>query len=681
MFLKRLCLVSILAIIAIALSACSDNDPKPSDAFSTFTKEWNKQDFKKMYAQLSDTSKKAITEKKFTQRYKDIYDGIEAKNLKVTFDKPEKEKDPDDISSETFKYHVKMNTVAGPLSYSGKTSVVKKKKDDSYTWTVDWDPTMILKDLQMDQLVSVTTLESKRGEIVDRNEQGLAINGVADEIGLFPQQLEGHEENKTKLAKLLGVSDDDINDALSASWVTPDSFVPIKTVPQSETKIIDEANQLTGVVIKETPARVYPCGMACSHLTGYVGSVTKEDLDKYKDKGYTESSEIGKTGLELIYEDQLHGQDGAEITITDSDHQPIKTIAKKDPVDGKDLKLTIDTKVQKTLYNHMDGDSGAASAINPKTGEVLALVSTPAFDPNQFVLGISNSDYQKLLKDPEKPLLNRFTQTYAPGSTQKPISAAIALKNKVITPKTTLKINGLTWKDPSWKGDFHITREDSLPSVDLEKALVVSDNIYFAQVALKTGADKFVDGMKAFGFGEKLPFPYAMEASQVSNNGKIDSEGLLANTAYGQGEVLTNPLHLALVYSAFVNDGNIIKPQLLVTDDDSKPSYMKKNVVSASDAKEISKALSEGVETPSGTAYQPQIEGTPALAGKTGTAEHKEKQGTQGKDDGWFVAYNTDNPRLLISMMIENVQDKKSNLKGSHYVVDKVKRSFRELLK
>ncbi|GGE29166.1 penicillin-binding protein 3 [Pullulanibacillus camelliae] len=681
MILKRLMLLSLVILGAVLLSSCSDKKPEPSAAFTKFTKEWNKQDFKTMYGQLTPDAKKDISQKKFIERYKAIYDGIEAKNLKVTFTKPKEEKDPDDIKSTSYTYHVKMNTVAGDLSYSGKAVLKKTKKDDTYTWNVDWQPSMILKDLKKDTLISVKTLESSRGEIVDRNQQPLAMNGEASQIGLFPKQLEGHEDTKAKLARLLGTTTDTIDDALSASWVTPESFVPIKTVSADKTDLIDKARNLPGVLIQSTPARVYPCGKACSHLIGYVGSITKEQLDKNKNEGYTDSSIIGKKGLESLYEDQLRGRDGAEIILTDSDHEPIKTIAKKDPVNGKDIQLTIDRSVQETIYKHMNGDSGAAAAINPKTGDVLALVSTPAFDPNEFSLGISNANYQKLLKDPDNPLLNRFTQTYTPGSTQKPLTASIALSQKAITPNTTLKINGLTWRDPSWKGDFHITREDSLPEVNLKSALTVSDNIYFAQVALKTGADKFVSGMKNFGFGEKLPFPYAVKNSQVANGGKIDNTGLLANSGYGQGQLLVNPLLLALDYSAFVNDGNIVKPQLLVKSDNSSssPSYWKKNVLSASNAKTISKDLE--ITGPSDTAYLPQIKGAPPLAGKTGTAEHKEKQGTQGKDDGWFVAYNTNDPKLLISMMIENVQDKNSDLHGSHYVVDKVKKSFRDILK
>jgi len=684
MILKRFMLLALVILGAVLLSSCSGKTAQPSDAFTKFTKEWNNQDFKKMYSQLTPHAKKTITQKKFVDRYKTIYDGIGAQNLKVSFSKPKKEKSPNDIDSTHYTYHVTMNTVAGKLSYSNK-AVLKKtiKKDSADAWNVDWQPSMILKGLKNDALINVKTLESTRGEIVDRNQQPLAMNGQASQIGIFPEKLKGHEDTKTKLANLLGTTTSNINTALSASWVTPESFVPIKTISADQIDLIDKAQALPGVLIQSIPARVYPCSQACSHLVGYVGSITKEQLDKNKNQGYTDSSIVGKSGLELLYENQLRGRDGAEIILTDSNHTPIKTIAKKNPVNGKDIQLTIDKSVQETLYKYMNmnEDSGASAAINPKTGDVLALVSTPAFDPNSFSLGISNADYQQLLKDPKNPLLNRFTQTYAPGSTQKPLTAGIALTQKAITPNTTIKINGLTWRDPSWKGNFHITREDSLPEVNLKSALTVSDNIYFAQVALKIGADKFMSGMKNFGFNATLPFPYSIKNSQVANSDEISDTGLLANSGYGQGQLLVNPLLLALDYSAFVDNGNIIKPQLLMNaNNNNTPSYWKKNVISASNAQTISKDLE--ISGPSDTAYSPQISGTPPLAGKTGTAEHKEKQGTQGMDDGWFVAYNSNNPKLLISMMIENVQKKHANnLLGSTYVVDKVKRSFRDIMK
>ncbi|WEG13278.1 penicillin-binding transpeptidase domain-containing protein [Pullulanibacillus sp. KACC 23026] len=672
--MKRLVAWAVMVLfLVIAVSGCTKT-PKPEDAMKAFVKDWGAQHFSSMYKDLSSASKKSISEKDFVTRYKNIYEGMDASNIKVTFDQPKKPENPSKLEKTAYTYHVKMTTVAGPVSFSGKTTLHKVGKKDQMKWTIDWTPAMILSKLKQGDLVRVSTLPASRGQIFDRNGKGLAINGEAVQIGLYPQQLSGHEDQTLPaLAKLIGFPKDYISQQLKASWVTPETFVPIKTVSSSSTDLIKKASQLPGVLTEKTPARVYPCGEACAQLTGYVGQITKEQLDKMPaSKGYNEHSVIGKQGLELVMENTLRAHDGAEIYITDKDGNKLSTVAKKAPVNGKDVHLTVDTQTQEAIYNQLKGEEGTAAAINPTTGDVMALVSSPSFDPNAFVLGLSQSDYQKLLNDPKKPLTNRFTQTFTPGSIIKPLTAAIALKNRAITPSDTFKIKGTTWqKDGSW-GNYHVTRVDSLPSVNLQEALVYSDNIYFAKTALKLGGKAFADGLTQFGFGEKLPIDYPFEASSISKNGKLDSDLLVANSGYGQGQLSVNPLHLATDYSVFVDKGNLIQPRLIQTSD--APAYWKKNVISPKIASTIYQDLVQVVNSPSGTGYNPQISGV-SLAGKTGTAEYKETQGTTGREDGWFVAMDTKAPHLTVAMMIENVQKKG----GSHFVVNKLKNAFADM--
>lgn len=676
MSVKRLAFAFIAAVLLVLLNGCSKNEETPSAAFSRYIKAWNDQDFEKMYGMLSTNAKNNISKKEFVKRYKDIYAGIEARHLKVTFDRPKNEKSSDDANKQALTYHVKMSTIAGSLRFSGKVNLIKVKKGDKAKWTVDWNRSMLLPGLKEGEFVRVKTIPSKRGEIVDRNGNGLAINGQAVQIGLYPAQLEGHADTKAKLAALLHIPLTSIENALSASWVTPNTFVPIKTVSALDTKTIEQASQLPGVMTQNVAARVYPCGAACAHLTGYIGTITKEQLEKYKDKGYTATSVIGKNGLEQLLEDKLRGIDGHAIVITDEEGDELRTVAEKPAKNGKDVQLTIDVNVQKALYNELKKDTGTAAAIDPTTGDVLALVSAPSFDPNAFALGISQSGYNQLINDPNKPLLNRFSKSFAPGSSIKPLVAAIALKNGTIQPDTTMTITGKTWKKENWK-DFHITRVDSLAKVNLRDAIVYSDNIYFARLALKIGGDRLISGLKAFGFTETLPVEYPMDASQISNSGSFTSEAMLANSGYGQGEIAVNPLHLAVTYTAFVNGGNIVKPHLIKTGETTKPSYWKKGVISEGTAKTIYNDMVQVFSSPEGTAYKPIVDGTPPLAGKTGTAELKDKQGEKGTENGWVVAFNTNHPSLEIAMMIEHVE----NRGGSHYVVGKVKNAFKTLWK
>ncbi|TCP20855.1 penicillin-binding protein [Scopulibacillus darangshiensis] len=675
MKIKHIAVALFFIMIVTALSACSDK-PKPEDRFQSYVDLWQKQDFDKMYSYLSADAKKSISKKKFTERYKDIYGGIEAKNLKVSFKKPKDEVKPDKNGNVKLPFKVSMETLAGPVKFTEKATLVEQENKDKKNWYINWSPAMIFPKLNKGDKVRVETLEGKRGEIVDRNEKGLAMNGVAAQIGLVPGKLGSNPDaTKSKLASLLNIPEQQIENKLGASWVKADSFVPVTTINAADTELINKAVALPGVRNQNVEARIYPCKEACAHLTGYVGPITKELLEKKKDKGYNSESVIGRKGLELVLEDQLRARNGGIIYIENTDGDKTATIAKKAPKNGKDFRLSIDINVQKALYNQLKKDAGTAAAINPSTGDILGLVSAPSFDPNAFVLGISSDDYQKLSSDPKKPLLNRFTGTFTPGSSFKPITAAIGLETGAIDPDAVKTINSSKWqKDSSW-GDYYVTRLDHASKVDLKEALVRSDNIYFAQAALAIGGKTFMKEAKKYGFGESLPIKYPMEKSTVTNSGALDKEVLLANTGYGQGQVNVNPLHLAVIYSAFVDEGNMIKPHLFYSDT-GKPEYWKEGVMSPKTASTITKDLIQVIESPAGTAKHAKIDGV-TLAGKTGTAEFKSKQGEKGKEDGWFVAYNTKNPSLLVSMMVENVK----NGEGSHYVAPKVKNVFEKVLK
>lgn len=666
---RHLSAVFVLLLSAFLLLASCGRDVTASDRFQTYAKDWKSENFAAMYNLLSKSAKKTISRSDFIEKYKKIYGGIEARSLTVRIGKPGKGKDG------VVPYTANLETAAGTIHFSQKARWTYEKHGDKKNWYIDWKPNMILPKMKTGDKVSVETLPAKRGAIVDRNGKPLAEDGQAAQISIVPGQL-GSDKKKTinKLAGMLGVTPKFIYQNLSASWVKPDSLVPIKTIDASKTDLIKKAVKLPGVSEQGVAGRVYPDKEAAAHLTGYVGPITAEQLKKHKNEGYTENSEIGRTGLEQIFEKQLHKQDGAIIHLLNSSGEETGIIAKKNPINGQDAKLTIDLKVQDALYKEMKGQSGSAVAINPKNGDILGLVSTPSFNPNDFALGLSTSAYNKLNKDPEKPLLNRFAGSFTPGSVFKTITSAIALNNQSIDPNQKVAISGKAWqKDSSW-GKYHVTRLDNLSSVNLKDALTVSDNIYFAQTALKIGGDNFVKGAKAFGFGESLPIPYPMQKSTLSNDGKLDSEMLLANTGYGQGQVSVNPLHLSYMYSALVNDGNIVKPRLVQTTD--KPSVWKKNVMSAATARLLTKDLTQVIDSPSGTAHAAKINGL-ELAGKTGTPEFKSKQGTTGKESGWFVAFNTKNPKLLVTMEIENAQKQG----GSHMVTGKVKQVFEDVLK
>lgn len=674
--------------LILVLAACSKDNPTPQERFQAYLDDWQQQNFASMYERLSANTQKQISKEDFVNRYKKIYDSFDVSDLSIKATNKDKNEDidPDEDKDVQLPFQVKMKTMAGPVKFSKKATLTQEEQEeDEPNWFVNWNAKMIFPQMKDSKTkVYSKTLPSERGEIKDRDGNPLAANGSVASIGIWPVKLE--DGSKKKLSEASGIPMKEIKSKLEASWVKEDSFVPIMRLSADDKKQIDKLTQIPGVQQQEETSRVYPIHKAGGPLTGYIGGINADQLKKLKDKGYDKNDTLGQSGLEKYYEDRLRGQDGAEIYTADEDGNKLETIAKEEPKNGETIQLTIDAALQKNLYNAMkndDGkmDAGTAAAIDPKTGQVLAIVSTPTFDPNDFILGLSGKQWDSLQSNPKKPLLNRFAESYAPGSSFKPITAAIALKTNSIDPSKERKISGQTWqpKDHSAWGDYKVKRVNHTPSVNLQKALVYSDNIYFAQTALKIGGDKFLNNGKDFGLGEKLPFPYPIETSELTNGDKFDSEVQLANSGYGQGKVSVSALQLAIDYTPFVNDGNLLKPTLELKKAKNDSNVWHKNVISQDIANTIKKDLAKVVSQPDGTAHDADIDGL-SIAAKTGTAElKKSKDEKHGQENGWFVGFNTKDPKLLIAMMVENVQNTKPS--GSHYVVPKGADAFKRYLK
>lgn len=270
-----------------------------------------------------------------------------------------------------------------------------------------------------------------------------------------------------RLAELLEVSPESIEKKLSAKWVKDDSFVPIKTIQkltdqelmsdnpgeevQKKKELQEALLAIPGVLITDVEIRDYPLGKAASHLTGYIQQVTAEDLEKHPGEGYRANSVIGRSGMELLYEKELKGQDGCEIAILNDAGQKKSVLAQIPKRDGQTIQLTIDAGLQKELYDTYAEDKSCSVAMDPFTGEVLALVSTPSFDSRDFIYGMSQTLWDSLNEDERMPLYNRFRQKLCPGSSFKPVIAAIGLETGAIDPDMDYGNEGLQWqKDASW---------------------------------------------------------------------------------------------------------------------------------------------------------------------------------------------------------------------------------------
>ena len=354
-------------------------------------------------------------------------------------------------------------------------------------------------------------------------------------------------------------------------------------------------------------------------------------------------------------------------------------IVDKPVQNGEDIQLTIDAELQKVLYEQFKDDKSCSVAMNQYTGEVLALVSTPSFNSNDFVMGMSDKLWKSLNEDERQPLYNRFRQVWCPGSTFKPVTAVIGLDTGILDPVEDYGNEGLSWqKDSSW-GDYYVTTLHETEPATLENAMIYSDNIYFAKVALKLGENNLTSFLEKLGFNKEIPFDIKMSISQYSNTEGIKSEIQLADSGYGQGQILINPLHLASIYSAFSNDGNIIEPTLLYNPN-YNPNIWMPEVIQKESIHTVLETMKKVISEPTATGYGLHREEY-TLAGKTGTAEIKlSKEDATGTELGWMAVFTTDpnieNPILLISM-VEDVK----NIGGSGYVVQKDKRVLDQYLR
>ena len=667
-------IILILAIfVGIGITIYFNNKPKnkPEDVLQTFASYINDKKYEDMYSLLSSKSKANISEEDFIKRNKNIYEGIEAENFSVDIQSIENE---NKLAKVTYKNS--MDTMSGHVDF---TNTVTLELNEEKEYKIDWTSNLIFPKLNTEDKVRIKTIEAKRGSILDRNGEYLATNGVASKIGLVPGKMsDNREEDIAKIAELLNMTSDGINSELSASYVKADTFVPLKTVGKNEMELKNKLLEIKGIKIIDADERIYPQGVSTSQLVGYIQPINAEELKEKAKDGYTSSSKIGKYGLERAYESTLRAVNGSEIYIEDANGNKKTSIAKQEQKDGQDVKLTIDSKLQQTVYEQFKDDKSAVVVMNPKTGEVLALASCPSFDSNDFSLGMTTADYKNLTENPDNLLYNRYLATYAPGSSFKPIIGAIGLTTGAFSADDDFGRSGSKWQNDSSWGDFYITTLSTYNGpANLKNALIHSDNIYFAKAALKIGGKNLINSLKNIGFGQQIEFPQTISKSSYSNSESFTNETQLANSGYGQGEVLVNPIHMAMMYSAFVNEGNMIMPYLEYKENASSQTakYYKENAFSKEAANEVRDGLIQVVENPSGTAHSAKIEGK-TIAGKTGTAEIKQsKDDTEGTEIGWFNAFNvgeSDESLLLVVSMVENVKGKG----GSHYLLPKVRAIF-----
>ena len=610
-----------------------------------------KKDYKQMYQMLNPKIVYTPTQKYFVEKYKEFYEEIDAKNIQIKIL---------DEQDSVIEYLIYIDTLAGRITYRNKVGV----KDEQ----IQFNKNLIMDEYTDGCKIKITTYNpEKRGRILDRNGKVLAEDGKGYSVGLVKGKLNG-ENDYGQIAQYLETDVETLQKKMSASWINDDSFVPIKTVSEATKNDLINKNILgiNGVKISTVSIRTYPYDKVASHIVGYVQNVNAEDLKKHKNEGYNSISVIGRSGIEAAYEEKLRGITSGKIDLVDKNDKVIKELCHKEvKMSPQDITLTIDIDLQQSLYNEYQNDKSASVALNPKTGEVLALVSTPSYSNNDFVLGLSTDKWNALNNDVNQPLMSRYKQTYTPGSSMKPITAAIGLETKAIDPDKDLGAKDKWQKDSSW-GNYYVTTLHAPSPNNLKNAITYSDNVYFARSALNIGKENLFKYYKNLKIGKKVTFELALNKSQYINKNQKVSDQLIADSGYGQGQILINPLQLASIYSAFVNNGSIYQPHIV----QGQTKTWIKNVFSKETTKIIKEDLINAIADENGTGHAIYHDNV-ILAGKTGTAEIKQSQSdTTGTELGWFTVMTTDEKQpILMTTVVEDVK----NRGGSGYVVEHTK--------
>ena len=643
--------ISVCVLLIVSVFFIFNQGKSNEQVVTEYFELLKKKDYKQMYQMLNQKTVYTPTQKYFVEKYKEIYDDIGANNIQVKIL---------DEKNDIVKYQISMDTVAGTIEYKNKIGVKNEQ--------IQFNNNLIMKDYKDGCKIKVTTYNpEKRGRILDRNGKVLAEDGKGYSVGLVKGKLNG-ENDYGQIAKYLETDVETIQKKMSASWIKDDSFVPIKTVSEITKNglVYNGILNISGVKISTVGIRTYPYDKVASHVVGYVQNVNAEDLKKHKNEGYNSTSVIGRSGIEAVYEKQLRGSSSGKIDLVDKNDKVIENLcALEIDKSPQDITLTIDIDLQQSLYNEYQNDKSASVALNPQTGEVLALVSTPSYSNNDFVLGLSTDKWNALNNDSNQPLMSRYKQTYTPGSTMKPITAAIGLETKTIDPDKDLGAKDKWQKDSSW-GSYYVTTLHAPSPNNLKNAITYSDNIYFARNALNIGKDNLFKYYKNLKIGERIPFELALNKSQYINKNQKANDQLIGDSGYGQGQILMNPLQLASIYSAFVNNGSIYRPHLV---EQGEQMWIQR-VFSDKTVKTIKEDLINVIADEKGTGHAIYRDNV-ILAGKTGTAEIKQSQSdTTGTELGWFTVMTTDSKQpLLITTMVEDVKDRG----GSGYVVEHTK--------
>ena len=629
-------------------------------AVDQYVQAWQAGHYADMYHMLSTSAKASIPQDKFVQRYTDISSGIDQISLTVTATIPPNPAPTGSPPTVDVPFHVTRNlAVLGQVAEDNQLPMVL----ENGAWKVAWTPGLIFKDLTADRLVRYDSTTPTRGSIVDRNGNVLAEDGPILTIGVVPGEIKDEGALLKALSDYLKMSPSDIKKMYASAQ--PDWFVPIKDLPYSEKTVAQQKlGNVLGVSLRERRRRVYPYGAATADFVGYVSPVTSTDLPAIRAKGYDLGDMIGRAGIEAWGEKYLAGQKGATLTIVDKNGQLIRTIAQKAPVQGDTIVTSVDVNYQIQANKILGIHAGSLIVMNPEDNSILAISSEPSFDPNLFVLGMSDAQW-KDLNSPSRPLLFRPAQgEYPTGSIFKVITMAAGLEKGVTRPSETFDC-GLDWHGLPGV-TLHNWRAEG--TLNLIQGLTGSCDPTFYTLGLRLNQldpNILPNFARAFGLGKSTQTSGVDDAPGLvpdpqwkeKNRGQAWFDGDGVNLAIGQGFLLATPLQMANVYSTIANHGTLRSPVLVTEikgpDGSVVESFSAKTLgtvpVSPEHLKDITDGMRGVTSTPLGTAYYAWKGSNIPMEAKTGSAENE-----TSKAHAWFVGYTPpDHPNLLALVMLE----------------------------
>jgi penicillin-binding protein 2 len=625
-----------------------------------FLQNWERADYRGMYALLSPPAQAETTQAEFVQYYHDV-----ATEITMTALDTQLVSLLQDGSQGQAAYRLIVDTVlVGRIETDNLMSL-------SYAdgrWGVNWSPGLIFRELEGGNILRMFPHVPSRGNIYDRHGTALAVEDQAVTVGVVPGQIEDEDRLLAELGWILGLDAASIKGKYALA--RPDWYVPIGDLSSEASQAhYSTLTSLPAVVLRDRWVRAYRHAGLAAHLLGYMGRIEQGEQAQWVAKGYSGDELVGKAGLERWGEPYLAGQRGGALVVLTPAGRQLVTIKERPAFQSRSIYTTMDRRLQQVAEAVLGDKRGAIVALDPNTGQVLAMASRPTFDPNMFVTGIDSGQWQVLVSDASRPLVNRATQgTYPPGSVFKIVTMAAALEEGGFTSGSTFNCPGIwyglgkDWPKTCWLETGH-------GQVNLVQALTVSCDVTFYELGKRlyeldpTLLPRYA---RLFGLGALTGLGVAEEVAglvpdpnwKVAELGESWFPGDSVNLAIGQGYLLVTPLQVATMVAAVGNGGTLYRPQLVLKVAASseepeqvfEPQKLGRLPIGSETLSAIQEGLLGAATGSRGTATHALKGMEVAVAGKTGTAETPDEN-----PHAWFAGYApADAPQIAVSVLIEN---------------------------